>query len=60
MALAMCVTAVGVVGGWLVGQVGVKEVGPREIQLSDGSTLPYGLCVWAAGAWIMADEGLAA
>lgn len=30
-------------------KVGVKEVKPREILLSDGRVIPYGLAVWAAG-----------
>lgn len=30
-------------------KVGVKEVKEREIVLSDGGTIPYGLAVWAAG-----------
>ncbi|GAB5034123.1 nadh dehydrogenase [Nannochloropsis oceanica] len=30
-------------------KVGVKEVRNREIVLSDNSTIPYGLAVWAAG-----------
>uniref|UniRef100_A0A7R9UDT3 FAD/NAD(P)-binding domain-containing protein n=1 Tax=Pinguiococcus pyrenoidosus TaxID=172671 RepID=A0A7R9UDT3_9STRA len=29
--------------------VGVKEVKQREILLSDGRTVPYGLSIWAAG-----------
>ena len=28
---------------------GVSEVGEKEIKLSDGTTMPYGFCVWAAG-----------
>lgn len=28
---------------------GVSEVEEKEIRLGDGSTLPYGFCVWAAG-----------
>ncbi len=30
-------------------KVGVKEVRNREMVLSDGSVIPYGLAVWAAG-----------
>lgn len=30
-------------------KVGVKEVKEREIILSDGRSIPYGLAVWAAG-----------
>ena len=28
---------------------GVSEVGETSIKLSDGSSMPYGFCVWAAG-----------
>lgn len=35
-------------------KVGVKEVKAREIVLSDGRTIPYGLAVWAAGTCMRA------
>ncbi len=33
-------------------KVGVKEVKEREIELSDGRAIPYGLAVWAAGGCV--------
>lgn len=30
-------------------KVGVKAVTGTQLELSDGSTIPYGLAVWAAG-----------
>jgi NADH dehydrogenase FAD-containing subunit len=35
-------------------KVGVKEVKEREIVLSDGRAIPYGLAVWAAGSCVRA------
>lgn len=37
-------------------KVGVKEVKDREIVLSDGGTIPYGLAVWAAGKFANAGH----